>query len=935
MIFSELINYNDSNYKTPSALKTEYSLLDVRITDMSALVDRLYEIYVTVTYANGETLNFSERLRYPNTTAIFSSNKFVIKEGKTTVFYEVIRYGIITEIHPTWYYNTYEFTIYGVENKFPLKPWTNEEVIHRVLQLAEPLRKGETPRFSLAETQGVSRRDLDALAPEYTFTRMNLREVMQTIGGTMHAEPRLKMDINDKYTGKWLFEKYGGTRLAEYKNFRTGEIKPLNQYKYTTYKRSHEIEQACTKLDSYMDNLVNRVDWQKATIGKPSEYAWFGSRLRSETAYIRMEENSEETIFTTEFPIDRVESFEAVWRTKDENGNVTGFETVDITPWVYEKLVYNNLSSYASQSPAKAVALYYTQGEKGIKGFFYKVPNATGGVYDNYSVVNVLKSAGYPLNLLLDSKYDGYNYMLLELRITYVPIYSTRIQHGKQYLTDYLPTGRTINYAQGDNSVETRFFGENIKGTAQRLGTVERYVTFIFRHASNIPKAGDLWDSEYYIATIQVSVLRDHFQITCGLSKNFNRKSKYIGANSHKRIYEVSETMVQQRHTLLSDYIVIETEESALYKTVDDYMQGVVDFGVQYLNAEGFDSWTGIFDQKWRSPKVDISEYPPIYSYETSTIGVKTKVQSVNMRAYSYKNEPVQNYSITLPVISSTFGNVIECTCECKDNFSAGLAARRVEWGNNNTGYFTEEVEYGDYYGRAYYLQYNLLSDFRVDDSDNNKLSDASALIPREIRSTLSGSVASTKDFRNNTEKHLLYRKDSRESLKISYLLETIAGDNSIILGSALQHYNPIITNTRPPKPHLYALAREIGKFEDYIDTTAENVYDFGEILTLERDLDFSKYETYAKTRSANYVGTGLPETALSWCIAIPTYNGKSIIVSKEDGSTEGYTPKMGGEILIGRNEKLTYGKSFGKLYMYCVHDIQAYITAKKKASKL
>lgn len=932
MIFSELINYNDSNYKTPSALKTEYSLLDVRITDMSALVDRLYEIYVTVTYANGETLNFSESLRYPNTTAIFSSNKFVIKEGKTTVFYEVIRYGTIAELHPTWYYNTYEFTIYGIEIKYPLKPWTNEEVINRVLQLAEPLRKGETPRFSLSSIgQGVSKEDLEALAPEYTFTRMNLREVMQTIGGTMHAEPRLKIDINDKYTGNWLFEKYGGTKLAEYKNFRTNEIKPLNQYKYTTYKRSHEIEQACTKLDSYMDNLVNRVDWQKSTISKPSEYAPYGIRLRTETAYIRIEENSEETLFTTEFPIDTIESVEAVWR---ENGEV---KTVDVTPYIYEKQVYNNLSSYGSSVPSKAYAWYYSQGEKGIKGFFYKVPNASGGVYDNYSIVNVLEAAKYPLSLLSDGAYSGYNYMLLELRVAYVPIYSTRIQHSKQYLSDYLPTGRMINYAQGDNSVETRFYGENIKGMAQRLGTVEKYVTFILRHVSNIPHAGDLWDEDYYIATIQVSVLRDNFQITCGLSKNFNRKSKYIGAVSHKRIYEVSETMVQQRHTLLADYIVIETEDTALHKTVADYVAHVAEYGSQFLVPYAFDLWTSAFDQKYREATLDISVTPPTVIYYLKNIPNNTKVQSVNMRAYSYNYSAVQPYGITVPVINSAFGNVIECTCECKDNFSAGVSAIRQSI-NGNANYFTEEVEYGDYYGRAYYMEYALINDISVSEETSAQYAKLSAVLPKEERSNVGINYASTRDFRiaQEPQKALLYRKDSREALRMSYLLEAVAGDNSLIIGSGLARNNPIITNTRYQKPHLYALTRPLGKFEDYINTTAEEVTDYGEIglldnFAIERDL--STIETFATTKNLpTYRGVNV---GLSWCVAIPSYRGSTTIVSNEDGTTEEYSQKLGGEILIGRNEKLTYGKSFGKLYMYCVHDIQAYITAKKKAGKL
>lgn len=895
-----------SNYVTPSVVGTTYNLLGVSINETTTRIE------IIIKNNSGEKKLFdSEEKNYGSLNALnadIKSTTFTIEEGENTILYR-------------WSFRATDridgerrFTIDGLLNRLPLKPWTNKEVISRVLELAEPLRENEPARFTLSETSpGVSEEDLEALAPEYTFTRMNLREIMQTIGGTMHAEPRLNLLISDDYKGVWTFEKYGKTTLAEYKNYKTNVVKPLNEYKYTTYKRNHEIEQACNKLDGYIDNLVNRVDWESSTVSNVSENVRFGKRLRTESVYVRIEENNDETMLVTEYPIDRVKRIEAVYR-----GTVNSEEGVaivkDITSFLYEKKVYNNLSSYSSSQKSKAFALYYAQGEKNIKGFFFKVPNATGGIFDNYSIINILKAVGYPLEVL-EGNGSTKDYMLLELRVQYVPVYSTRVQHSKQYLSDYLPTGRTINYSQSNNSVETRFYGENIKGVTQRLGTVEKYVTFVLRHNYNIPNAGDLWDSDFYITSIQVSVLRDHFEVTCGLSKNFNRKSKYIGVQSHKRVYEVSETMVQQRHTVLSDYIVIETEKSALHKTESNYVANVENYGQQFLSPYAFSyCWTAIFDGKESG----------------RTAG--TKVQSVNLRGYSYQHNGVQPYSITVPVVSASFGNVIECTCECKDNFSAGVAERRIELFTGTPNYFTEEIEYGDHYGRAYYLSYKLINDgvYSVGNEE-----DASAFLPREVRLNIGEEYASTSNFRHEGQKYLLYRKDGRESLKISYILETVAGDDSLIIGSALQTLNPIITNNQNNWFHkaVYCvLSRELGKFEERIDTNADYVlakYSMGDVVRSSNDTFayFDNLPTFAREG----------EIGKSWCIVYPSYEGESVRVSTEKGEETLYKEKLGGEILVGRNETLKGDEmpTFGKLYMYCVHDIHKYITAKKKAGKL
>ena len=870
-----------SNYKTPSETGTEYKLLNL---------DPLFNetaLKAVVTIKNSQGIFEYSSLDYGEK---FDTITFKIADGENIVTYEYIS-------RPTGQVMATEtFTIYGATNRYPLKPWTNEEVINRVLQLAEPLRAGESPRFTLDKANsGVTEKQFAAFAPEFTFTRMNMREVMQTVGGVLHGEPRLH--LNDDYTGRWTYDKYGGNTLSIYKNFATGEIKPLNTWRYTTNKRNQDIEQACTKLDSYQDNLVNRITWQDGTIVKPSENLSHGVTLRSETLYIRLTEEDTGAYFSTEFPIDKIESFEVVYRIEEET------KTNDITGYVFPSSVYENLSSYSGGYPSsKSYALYYEQGQKGIKGFFFKPPSGFGGtIGKDYTIVNILKAASVP-----KSVYSEYN--TIEFRIKYVPIYSTRIQHSKVYLSDHLAAGRTINYSQGDNSVETRFFGENIKGAAQRLGTVEKYVSFNFKYAENIPKAGDLWDDDYYISTVNVAVFLDRFEITCGLSKHFNRKSKYIGANSHKRIYEVSETMVQERHTVVSDYMVIEPTNKAMTKT--EYEASGFGEGKVYILGRGFsDYW-----QVLRGP----------------TFG--EKVDEFTFKGYNKKGEQLKANTISLPCISSAFGNSVEFTAECADNFSAGAKVEKYEVGDIS-GYFTQGVEYSDYYGRIYYLAWSIGYGW-IDDNETiteTKNTQEALSYPEDVykRDAVAALASTGFDFPSDSHKYMLYRKDSREKLKFSYRIETVSGDESFIIGTGLSLYNPLITDVERKdgsgatvQPKIYILSEKIGKFDTLFD----------------EDTIVNSYDMPAYSNSGYYLslnGVTATKNGKAWVIAYPYYNGKTVKVENEDVEEEDYTPKYGGEILIGRNIPVSIGDTVGNFVAYAVHDLQAYITARRNAGKL
>ena len=128
----------------------------------------------------------------------------------------------------------------------------------------------------------------------------------------------------------------------------------------------------------------------------------------------------------TAYPIYKVHKL--YWIDADNlvgNGANTAY---DLTPYLYESNVYNSLSSYDDVYPvSKAYALYYTQEQKGIQGFFFKNPDITGGALVNYAIVNVIKAA-------TSYEITSGNYTGLCFRVEYTPVYSARIGHSKQYI---------------------------------------------------------------------------------------------------------------------------------------------------------------------------------------------------------------------------------------------------------------------------------------------------------------------------------------------------------------------------------------------------------------------------------------------------------------------------------------------------------------------
>lgn len=155
---------------------------------------------------------------------------------------------------------TFSFSIAVVPNQQPLPKWNIRTVLERVFDVAETHLEGEEPWYKLNDEQAAEFEKIES--PEFAFTNMTLKEILDQIGGYIHGIPRIEREGEKRIV---YYDMLGGTEIAKLSDPR---------YKYIAETRSHNIENYATQLDSTVENFVNTVDDGEGAITEP----WVGGR---------------------------------------------------------------------------------------------------------------------------------------------------------------------------------------------------------------------------------------------------------------------------------------------------------------------------------------------------------------------------------------------------------------------------------------------------------------------------------------------------------------------------------------------------------------------------------------------------------------------------------------------------------------------------------
>lgn len=760
---------------------------------------------------NGNELNITENADGITFNVVAGINEYTAK-------YRYVRYNTTQYEYPreiAEVYLTYHFIVEGA----PLgkKKLTITDVINRLCDIIEPKTQGQTNRFSLNSEQAAEFDKI--LAPEFSFTQNTMREMLQQIGGFIHAEPRLTAN------NEIVFDKYGSGRKSK-----------ISARKLISAKLSSDINNWCSSLNSNAENLVNQLDYAGGVSINPVSGGYI--TLRSEATTLRMGQD-DGSFIPTDLPIYKLGEQSRVICTYIPS---LGEGEWDITPYIFEKADYDSiLSSYSEVYPfAKTYALYYTQGEKNIKGLFFKVDSAISPALKEYAITNILRAVtGKTITL------SGNDFFNIGFNITYTPVYSTRIRTVKQTAVGAIP--RTINYNQGANMIETRYYGENLKGVVARLGNIEKTLTFYLAHLTEIPKVGYLYDDNYYISAVSCEILPTYIKCTVGLSKDFNRLSQYVGISSNKRMWEVSEKQSVKRQSIFTEYLKISLTSSPSDTCA---MRGSI-FTSLFTNA--------------------------VTNYRVSAC-------IFNTRSKSNKSKPRK---VLLPAVPSALGTSMVFTSNFADNYSAGAQAEYISE-QSISGYWANFVPYCDYYGEAWYLSALYVSDLKLLNNYNFDISDAGNL-PKYDKAVSGTSYALPVSIDK-----WVYRKDNREVPQISYELAAVTDDEDFIIGSALMRNCAFVTNNRS-KIYVYGFSERLDKLNSKIDLTKG--VKLGTI-------------TYVGTSPCVVTLPDSQVDYPAWAIATEATT-KDLPVVDDDGNELTQTVTIGGEIVIGANKKYSECKTF------------------------
>ena len=763
-------------------------------------------------------------------------------------------------------YSTLQYNFVVVENQYPLKQWTITDVINRLCDIAEPIRQGETPRFVLQGAEsGVpyaagSQAELfdNVLAPQFSFTKSTFRECLQQCGKVIHGEPRLDIATNadGSFYYQISFDLYGQMEQSN-----------ISVMPYIVKTVSQVVDSYASQLDSSAENLVNQLDKYSGVIVEPYREGY--KTVRTETLYVRITE--ENMLIPTQYPIYSIEKVECGF----VPDNTSLGQNIDITPYVFESSIYNTqLSSYSPQYPySKAYGITYTQGQKNLTALNFKTDNPIDPIFNQYAIINIINAIKNSNITSLDDVYP-----LLAFRVTYTPFYNSRVGQTKLNYGDY-PYAATLIYNQQANVIESRYYGENLKGTIARLGNVEKSITYNLARLSEIPAAGMLFDSDYYISAVSVEFLPTYIKCTLGLSKDFNRLSQYIGISSVKRFYEVSQGQTVERNTLWQEYIV-----------VGDQITPDTDC---YTGANMMQAIANTFEQE--------STFLPL-----------TNVTAWG-ESYGGSVLPV----VSLPVISSAFGNSIAFSWTYEDNYSAGAVSTYqtntyTPTGQSKpvtvSGYFQDNYQYTDYYGKMYYYNFDLEEAGTAITSAGQQTSIGTSLPEGTQATTASGYVSTV------GQSPITFRKDNREKPQCNFQIDFVSNRNGLIIGSALAAYcSAVRTPDSSLSALLYIFDQPLNKFIDHVSGSI-NV----DISQLDgRPVNITQDSAGQFHVSAQY----LFAAGQSWAICTQQ-TIETTTVQDDEGNIVTQSIQNGGDVLIAQNMTFEENADFPTVYFTLKRDI-------------
>lgn len=455
----------------------------------------------------------------------YTTDVSVGKTGIYTILYHQFDTGNATSIPDL----TYMVFVSAYSEADEPDTYSIYDVMQITLETAEPIFKGESPRYGLllTEEQEALFKSMDA--PEMYFANgRSLYENLKEIGDYIHALPKVK-------NGQVYWQELGSAERAD-----------LSKGKMYGENADYNAAEYASAVEANFANLINSSDEAEGSVTDPYTDGYI--TLRSNSYRIK----EEDSYIPTNFPIG-TKIKKVLVNLHDINGNIA--KTVDITPAVFEKNEYDLLSSFSGIYPfSKTHALYYTTGQKNIEGLWYRAEDSALSFmnqFKRYAITNVINFFGGT-----DYGIDDINYTNLSFQITYIPIINGR---ARQERTENTVERVILAHNQSANQLSAKAFGENLRGKVAMLGNATESKLYIFPSLEDLPKGGQMYDRKKFISLVTTKVFPDYCLSQIDLAENYNALGAFVQMKTGIRQYEIPQG--QDRCTLLEEFCVIGKDE--------------------------------------------------------------------------------------------------------------------------------------------------------------------------------------------------------------------------------------------------------------------------------------------------------------------------------------------------------------------------------------
>ena len=529
-----------------------------------------------------------------------------------------------------------------------LSPYTIKDVIDRVLDVT-PTRttRGENKYRFYEDAQAYATEE----APEFTFTGKHLFEVMLDIASYKKMFPAL-------YKDEIYFRPFWNGIML------TSDDLPSP----TKAVMCSAIDQYCTALDSYVENMVCINDTNVGTVVEPYKGGYIS---------VRSESGSEISETTAVIPTQSSIYQSLALNMGEVNGEIVG----DIQSYVYEQENYDSLSDTSSSYPySKGYALKFKRFEKNYTELAHRIKkdNELSSALTYPALANITKAkcgevVGTNLKTYL-SAFIGQNaaapFADLLFQPTYVPVVNARVRQYKPMFRaeDY---ESTRFYNQQSEVVDSEAFGEHVKGLIQKLGNHTEIRVYRFDRVDDITTVGTLIE-EKSVYNVAMTIFENHVDATICLV-DYAELSTYIGVKNKIKTSDISSTKWCNRFVNWEEFLVFTHE-----------------------------AYTGNTLSITKDALADIVSFTTV---EPLTCAMFT----------SYAESGDSIMTAFAPIKHLALGNSIYFQWEMQDNFAVGYKSEKAPENATNAWTGTQydraqmAVRYCDVYGRMESLDFQLL----------------------------------------------------------------------------------------------------------------------------------------------------------------------------------------------------------------------------------